>query len=61
MNFDKTGYQLTLYPLQSSDDANHGNWSMHRQSSFIFKSLYEYEDIVRRVVSHPSIFFLVYV
>jgi len=40
MNFDKTGYQLTLFPLQPStsddDDDNHGNWSVQRESHFIF-------------------------
>ena len=46
MNFDKTGYQLTLFSLQSStsDDANHGNGSLQRESNFILKNLYEFED-----------------
>jgi len=38
MNFDKTGCQLTLFPLQpsTSDDANHGNGFLQRESHFIF-------------------------
>jgi len=30
MNFDRTGYQLTLFPLQpsTSGDTNHGNGSV---------------------------------
>jgi len=38
MNFDKTGYQLTLLPLQPfiSDDGNNGNGSVQRESHFIF-------------------------
>jgi len=46
MNFDKTGYQLIFFPLQpsTSDDANHGNWSVHRESHFIFKNRYDFED-----------------
>jgi len=47
MNFYKTAYQLTLFPLQPStaDDANHGNESVHRESHVIFKNLYEFEDL----------------
>jgi len=38
MSFDKTGYQLTLFPLQpsTSDDINHGNESLQRESHFYF-------------------------
>ena len=45
MTFDKTGYQLTLFPLQPStlDDANHGYGSVQRESHFIFENLYEFE------------------
>jgi len=37
MNFDKTGYQLTLFPLlpSTSDDDNHGSGSVQRESHFI--------------------------
>jgi len=47
MTFDKTGYQLILLPLQpsTSDDANHGNGFVQRESHFIFKNLYEFEDL----------------
>ena len=47
MNFDKTEYQLTLFPLQpcTLDDANHRNGSVQRESHFIFKNLYEFEDL----------------
>ena len=47
MNFDTTGYHLTLCPLQpsTSDDANHGNGSVQKESSFVFKNLYEFEDL----------------
>jgi len=40
MNFDKSGYQLALFTLQpsTSDDANHENWSVQRESHFIFKN-----------------------
>jgi len=45
VNLDKTGYQLTLFPLQpfTSDD-DHGNGSLQTESHFIFKNLYEFED-----------------
>jgi len=38
MNFDKNGYQLTLFPLQpsTSDDANH---------DLFFKNLHEFENL----------------
>jgi len=46
MNFDKTGIQLTLFPLQpsTSDDANHGKGSVQKESHLIFKDLYECEN-----------------
>jgi len=36
MNFDKTGYQLTAFPLQpsTSHDANHGNGSVLKRIRF---------------------------
>jgi len=42
MSFDKTWYQLTLFPLQPSiaDDANQGNGSVQRESHFILKNQY---------------------
>jgi len=47
MNFDKAGYQLTLFPLQpsTSDEANHRNGSMQKESHFIFKNLCEFENL----------------
>ena len=47
MNFDKTGYQLTLFPLQPSisDDANHRNGFVQRALHFISKNQYEFEDL----------------
>ena len=46
MSFDKAGHQLALFPLQpsTSDDTNHGNGSVQRESHFIFKNLHEFED-----------------
>jgi len=34
MNFDKTGYQLTLFPLlpSTSDNANHSNGFVQKES-----------------------------
>jgi len=47
MSFDKTGYQLTLFPLQpsTSDDANHGNGFVQKEPHFIFKNLCKFEDL----------------
>jgi len=41
MNFDETGYQLTLFPLQPStlDYVSHGNGSVQRKSHLICMSL----------------------
>jgi len=40
LSFDKTGYQLTLFPLQPSTaaDASQGNGSVQRESHFILKA-----------------------
>ena len=48
MNFDKIGYQLTLFSLQpsTSDEVCHGNRSVQRESYFIFLNLYEFEDFL---------------
>jgi len=41
MNFDETGYQLTLFSLQTStlEDTSHRNGSEQRELHFIFKNL----------------------
>jgi len=50
INFDKNGYQLTLFLLQPStpDGTNHRNGSVQRESHFILKNLYDFEDLELR-------------
>ena len=46
MNFDKTGYQLTLFPLQpSTSDELIMELGLCRESHLFLKNLYKFKDL----------------